>query len=607
MPHLHSLRGPLQISCVLCLLAATPPTTDSAEPDSASPNKPTGKTEVVAGHSYHGEAFNEGPRQAAVLIDSLAPIAFPTSTSSDAAREYFLQGVSQLHGFWFLEAERSFRQAAKEDPKMAIAFWGMAMANTNNSKRARGLIDEAKKLRKHAGDHERLYIDALDRFLPSAKELEKDEEPQSKEEKEKASDAKKSRALRYIADLEKVLDKYPEDIEAKAFIALHLWQSERVGLKLASRYAVSALLGEVFAANPMHPAHHYRIHLWDSKRPQNALESSALCGPSSPGIAHMWHMPGHIYSRLKRYQDAAWQQEASARVDHAHMTRMRLMPDQIHNFAHNNEWLIRNLLFLGRVSEAIDQAQNLVSLPMHPKFNAPKKRGSQKYGRERLMQTLFQFELWDELIKACGGPYLTPSDDDDLQRVWMEHLAIARFMTGDKKRASKTLRSLRRRRLAIETELLDLADKAGNQNRNNQRRATLRSPLRATQTMVTKRPTPAMTPSQNQRVRNLKSDLNRYAVPSQEFRPPPPRREKTSRPSPNCLNEPSWTPSLVLDGRRCPVTSTKRSSWLSEVCVRVKIKSDRSQFWSICSGQKGIKNEPRRSLKNYDKWPPTPI
>ena len=45
----------------------------------------------------------------------------------------------------------------------------------------------------------------------------------------------------------------------------------------------------------------------------------------------MWHMPGHILSRLKRYHDAAWQQEASARVDHAHMMRDRVMPDRIHN------------------------------------------------------------------------------------------------------------------------------------------------------------------------------------------------------------------------------------------------------------------------------------
>ena len=420
------------------------------------------KAEKLAGHSYHGEAFNEGPRQAAVLMPGMAKIRFPSSTKSETAQKFIEQGVSQLHGFWFLEAERSFRQAAKEDPDLAIAYWGMAMANVNNQSRARGLIDEAMKRRnKNTGRREKLYIEALDRLIPKAAQEDgdkDDDEPKSKEEKDAEKEAKKKRSERYVADLEKILHEFPDDIEAKAFIVVHLWQADRYGVKLTSRYAVNALQGEIFDVDPMHPAHHYRIHLWDSPRPGNALESSAKCGPSSPGIAHMWHMPGHIYSKLKRYNDAAWQQEASARVDHAHMNRARLMPDQIHNFAHNNEWLVRNLLFVGRVNDALDLSRNLTSLPRHPKYNTLEKRGSYKYGRQRLLQTLTQYGLWDELIKESGGHYLPPTKDKAQQQEWLSWLAVARFMSGDRERAAKTLRSLRRRRLALVKQKLDLAD-----------------------------------------------------------------------------------------------------------------------------------------------------
>ena len=141
----------------------------------------------------------------------------------------------------------------------------------------------------------------------------------------------------------------------------------------------------MFAVEPMHPAHHYRIHLWDDEKPARAVESAALCGQTSPGIAHMWHMPGHIYSELHRYADAAWQQEASARVDHAHMMRDRVLPDQIHNYAHNNEWLIRNLGIVGRVHDAIDLAKNMIELPRHPKYNTIE-QGSASFGRERLVE-----------------------------------------------------------------------------------------------------------------------------------------------------------------------------------------------------------------------------
>ncbi|GAA5507193.1 redoxin domain-containing protein [Novipirellula caenicola] len=409
------------------------------------------ESSTTAGHSFHGEAFNEGPRQQAVLIPGIPKIDFPTSTKSERAQQFFEQGVAQLHGFWYLEAERSFRQAAKEDPEMAIAYWGMAMANVNNRERARGLIDEGvAKKDKGADQREKLYIDALNRYLPKfGEDAPKDD-----------SDAKKKRAEKFIADLEKILHAYPDDIEAKAFLVLQIWLSDREGVKLTSRYAVNALLSEIFAVDPMHPAHHYRIHLWDSAQPKLALESAANCGPSMPGVAHMWHMPGHIYSKLHRYADAAWQQEASARVDHAHMTRARLMPDQIHNFAHNNEWLTRNLIHIGRVRDAIDQAQNLVSLPQHPKYNTLDKRGSYKYGRERLLQVLTQFALWDELIKESGGYYLPPTSDAAQQEEWLGWLAVAHFRTGDAARGAKTLRSLNRRRIALETKLLDLADAA---------------------------------------------------------------------------------------------------------------------------------------------------
>ncbi len=422
-----------------------------------------GADSVIAGHSYHGEAFNQGPRQAAVLIPGMAAIDFPTSTTSQRAQQFVEQGVAQLHGFWYLEAERSFRQAAAEDPQLAIAYWGMALANVNNDRRARGLIDQAMKRRgKGADKREKLYIEALDRLIP--KNNHEDSSAENQPDKPAEREAKQKRIERYLADLEEILHEYPDDLEAKAFLVVNLWTGDRQGVKLTSRYAVDALLSEIFAQNPMHPAHHYRIHLWDSPRAENALQSAANCGPSSPGIAHMWHMPGHIYSKLKRYGDAAWQQEASARVDHAHMIRTQLMPDQIHNFAHNNEWLVRNLLFIGRVDDALDLSRNLVSLPRHPTYNSLAQGGSYKYGRQRLLQTLSQYGLWQELIDERNAHNSTPGNgpgqqDWLAQQVdWQGWLAVAQFMTNDRKAGGETLRSLRRQSLALQNELLDLAD-----------------------------------------------------------------------------------------------------------------------------------------------------
>src|SRR4029079_8842374 len=53
---------------------------------------------------------------------------FPVTTSSEQARAFFLQGISQIHSFWFIESERSCLQALQYDPNMAMAHWCIALS-----------------------------------------------------------------------------------------------------------------------------------------------------------------------------------------------------------------------------------------------------------------------------------------------------------------------------------------------------------------------------------------------------------------------------------------------------------------------------------------------
>jgi peroxiredoxin len=434
--------GAAVLASALVLAAFGSPLSMAVE---STPN-PTSEAAVdntPAGHSYHGEAFNVGPRQAAVLLPGMGNVDFKASAKNQQAQAFINQGVAALHGFWYLEAERSFRQAATLEPDLAIAYWGMAQANANNDSRARDFIAEAVKRREGASRREQMYIDALSNYLT------KPEKP--------PKDHKVKREKQYIEELEKLVDEFPDDIEARALLALQMWMG-RKDVPIVSNHADNALMSEVFATNPMHPAHHYRIHLWDGPKPKNALESAALCGQSLPGIAHMWHMPGHIYSKLNRYHDAVWQQEASARTDHAHMVQTRLMPDQIHNFAHNNEWLIRNLLFLGHVNDAIVQSKNLIAMPRHPEYNSHSKRGSFRYGRIRLIQTLTEYELWDQLITEASGPFLDPTSEEETRHERLAWLTVAYHLTGAKENAARTIRPLERLRIQLESQILDLEE-----------------------------------------------------------------------------------------------------------------------------------------------------
>ncbi|MGQ0634937.1 MAG: peroxiredoxin family protein [Planctomycetaceae bacterium] len=393
-------------------------------------------TPPAPGHSYHGEAFNEGPRQRACLIGHTGSIRFAATTASAQAQAFINQGLGQLHGFWYFEAERSFRQAALLDPECAIAYWGMAQANANNEKRAKGFLAEAVKRKAGASEREALYIEALDAFYHSVTTKGK--------EKDNDKDTDRLRYEAYSKALERIVYKFPDDIEAKALLGLQLWQNRTHHSPIASHLAVDALLKEVLAVEPMHPCHHYRIHLWDQERPEMALGSAARCGPAAPAIAHMWHMPGHTYSKLERYADAAWQQEASARVDHAYMLRDRILPDQIHNYAHNNEWLVRNLGHLGRARDAVAIAKNLCEAPRHPTHNTLKHEKSAHFGRLRLFDELTRFELWDELIALCDSPYLEPTDLVDQQVRRLRRLGAALLRSGRADRGQAVLDELLR-------------------------------------------------------------------------------------------------------------------------------------------------------------------
>jgi peroxiredoxin len=437
--------------------------------DSASAPTPeeNAKPAGTPGHSIHADAFNEGPRQAAYLMPGMGNVHWQTSTASPMAQRFFDQGLAQLHGFWYFEAERSFRQAASIDPECAIHYWGMARANIENPKRSEGFIQQAMRRLDSASKVERRLIEAWnDRVTnwpedrpqdPASPSLESKKRRRSSDASEEVRNQRKERLKRYVKALEDIALDYREDVEIQAMLILQYWQNQSEGIEIQSHAAIDALLMEIFRINPRHPAHHFRIHLWDYRKEELALTAAAQCGPSAPGIAHMWHMPGHTYSRLHRYADAAWQQEASARVDHAHMMRDVIMPDQIHNYAHNNEWLIRNWIFLGRVNAAVSLAKNMIELPRHPDYNTVEGYGSASYGRQRLIAALTTYQRWRELADLCDSAYLLDAEDSEDHRdanlAW-KGIAMARL--GDLESAVQVREQLAASRKASRSSLAEL-------------------------------------------------------------------------------------------------------------------------------------------------------
>ena len=438
------------------------------------------------GHSLHGEVFDEGPRQAARKIAGTGKVHFEVSSKVPDVQAFIDQGFGQLHGYWYYEAERSFRQAAALDPDCAIAYWGMALANVNNVDRAKKFMSKANEKAGKASPREKRYLDAWKTYYDKAesKPAEKKDDTDKKDDAGKKDDATKkaeegkessagrgrpgatdsaaiARRKALVKALEGISYDYPDDLEAKALLVSQLWENNSRGVPIVSFVAMDALIKDVLSVNPEHPVHHYRIHIWDIEKAKQGLAAAAACGPAAPGIAHMWHMPGHIYSKLKRYDDAAWQQEASARTDHAYMVGDFILPDQIHNYAHNNEWLTRDLTFIGRGYDALEMAKALIRNPAHPKYNSYDARKSFGFGRERISEVLTAFELWDDTICLADSPFLEPTSNESEQVRRLRLLGRACFRKGDLERGCEVLSDCIRQKQKIVEERDAAIAKAG--------------------------------------------------------------------------------------------------------------------------------------------------
>ena len=154
-------------------------------------------------------------------------------------------------------------------------------------------------------------------------------------------------------------------------------------------------------------------------------------------------MPGHTYTGLKRYADAAYQQEGSARVNHAYMFRDRVMPFEIHNYAHNNQWLCTSYSHIGRVRDAIARGAEPGRAAARPQKNGPNDGGSpQRYGRLRWSELLVRYELWDDLIEATTVRAIdwTNIPQEQVQRA--HTLGLAYAAKGDAKQLAEQVEVL---------------------------------------------------------------------------------------------------------------------------------------------------------------------
>jgi tetratricopeptide (TPR) repeat protein len=271
---------------------------------------------ILAGRSGVARGAGVEPRES--LFDGIGHLHHPVTTRSFLAQRYFDQGLCFIYAFNHDEAAASFREAVRQDPGLAMGYWGIALAlgpninlpeDTDRGKQAWQAISKAKSLESGATPAERDYIDALAaRYVSSG-----------------AMSEAQQRA--YAAAMRQVWTRHPEDPDAGTLFAeslmdLHpwaFWSSD--GKPGPDTAEIVATLNAVLAKHPDHTgANHYLIHSVEaSPDPGQALPSAQRLPKLAPAAGHLVHMPAHIYIRIGRYHDSAAANLAAIKADRAYI------------------------------------------------------------------------------------------------------------------------------------------------------------------------------------------------------------------------------------------------------------------------------------------------
>lgn len=351
-----------------------------------------------------------GPRGSArdggvPLYDNLGSFHYQISTRVPRAQAYFDQGLRLTFAFNHAEAIEAFEEAARIDPDCAMCYWGIAFALGPNinlpmpeeaAAPAYKAVRRAAALSGKASDVERALIQALTHRY--------------------AKDPKANRAAldsAYARAMGEVASRWPGDatiatLHADALMNLSPWYYfESADKPRPATRTILARLEGALRRDPDHPgACHLYIHAVEQYHPQKAVACAERLAALMPGAGHIVHMPGHIYIRVGRYNDALQANVHATRTDEVYIADRR--PNSFYvvsYYPHNYHFLSLAAKLAGRSVVAIDAARTTVE-------NVTLEMAAQYRDVERMVPylslTLATFGRWDEVLAEPLPPANLP-------------------------------------------------------------------------------------------------------------------------------------------------------------------------------------------------------
>jgi tetratricopeptide (TPR) repeat protein len=288
------------------------------------------------------------------LREGIGKVHEQVTTSSAEALAYYDQGLAYLHSYVWIEAARSFHQALRLDPRLAMAYVGLsdAYVGLQDVPAAVAAFAKAQLLTEQLSEPERAQISIRGRqidYLQDSGDLEK-----------------------YFAYRQAVLDaleKNPNDpwlwiLRGFADEGTPTAHGQGGGVDTIAFYEIALKLSpDNFAA------HHYLAHTLENHGPvKEALEQSEIYARLAPAIPHAHHMHGHDLRRAGRTEEAIQEFRKADELESAYYRAENIPPELDWHHAHNLQLLALSYEALGQMKAAEEALREAFALPARMDF-----------------------------------------------------------------------------------------------------------------------------------------------------------------------------------------------------------------------------------------------
>src|SRR4051812_14043063 len=270
------------------------------------------------------------------------------TTRSETAQAFYDQGLNYLHGYVWIEAARSFHQALRADPDLAMAYVGLSRVHSGleGPEEARKMLERAQALGPKASDRERR------RIAVRAAQLE---------------------ALAALGDAggHAVYKKAIDDALAIDIDDVELWllrgnaeEATAAGRGQRGNAASTAFYFQALRLQPDNAAaHHYLTHSYETiGQIPPALEHGEAYARLAPAIPHAHHMWGHDLRRVGRIDEAIAAFKRTDALEREYYAAEGIPSDLDWHHAHNLDLLATAYQYKGQMRLAEETLRELAAM-----------------------------------------------------------------------------------------------------------------------------------------------------------------------------------------------------------------------------------------------------